>query len=58
MFNRGKEPVCELKEEHDFEKSIIGHDEFAPKNITDFKLCKIPGKEFLGQGTFGKVYLA
>ena len=27
-------------------------------NIKDFKLCKIPGKTFLGSGLFGKVYLA
>ena len=28
------------------------------KNLTDFKLCKIPKKIVLGQGAFGKVYLA
>ena len=27
-------------------------------NISDFKLCHIPDKGYLGEGTFGKVYLA
>jgi len=26
--------------------------------ILDFKLCKIPGRVVLGEGSFGKVYLA
>ena len=26
--------------------------------IDDFKLCKIPGRVVLGQGSFGRVYLA
>ena len=30
----------------------------TPLNITDFKLCDIPGKGYLGEGAFGKVYLA
>ena len=28
------------------------------KTIRDFKLCQIPVKNFLGEGSFGKVYLA
>ena len=28
------------------------------RNISDFKLCKMPDKEYLGEGSFGKVYLA
>jgi hypothetical protein len=48
----------ELVSEDDFADSIWNEGENEPKNICDFKLCKIPGKEFLGEGSFGKVYLA
>lgn len=27
------------------------------KTLSDFKLCKIPGRYYLGEGSFGKVYL-
>jgi hypothetical protein len=47
-----------LDQEKDFENSIACNDEKEPMNITDFKLCNIPEKQFLGQGSFGKVYLA
>ena len=39
-------------------KSVTSKNEKMSKNITDFKLCKIPGKLYLGEGNFGKVYLA
>ena len=62
VFGVGKTPQVETLEEDDnddqFEKSIqpIGGKKY--KDITDFMLCKIPGKLFLGSGAFGKVYLA
>ena len=41
----------------DFGASIYIPNSQMQKNISDFKLCKIPGKTFLGEGAFGQVYL-
>ena len=37
----------------DFGASIYIPNSQMQKNISDFKLCKIPGKTFLGEGAFG-----
>ena len=49
-----------LQENEDFEQSVIIKGEPTPLNISDFKLCMIPNKGagYLGEGSFGKVYLA
>ena len=44
----------EVEDEDLFERST----ESCTKNISDFKLCDIPSKKYLGSGNFGKVYLA
>ena len=48
-----------LQDDKDFAQSVMIKGEEKPKNISDFKLCKIPNKGhgYLGEGAFGKVYL-